>query len=142
MLRRDWKLDKLSSIDVLAHVPRKTLRQVRSLTTLIHLPADKVLWHQGDAAQEAFLLLGGELQLTWNDTPLEVVRPGVVVGGVGLPESAPRLSTARTVTPVEALVMNRLEYRQLLHLCPDVAGRVQAGHIARFSALRSRTAAA
>jgi hypothetical protein len=38
--------------------------------------------------------------------------------------------------------MNRLEYRQLLHLCPDVAGRVQAGHTARFSALRSRTAAA
>ena len=142
MLRRDWKLDKLSSIDVLAHVPRKTLRQVRTLTTLIHLPADKVLWHQGDTAQEAFLLLGGDLQLTWNDTPLEVVRPGVVVGGVGLPEAAPRLSTARTVTPVEALVMNRLEYRQLLHLCPDVAGRVQAGHTARFSALRSRTAAA
>jgi CRP-like cAMP-binding protein len=142
MLRRDWKLDRLSTIDVLAHVPRRTLRQVRTLTTLIHLPEGKVLWEQGEKAQEAFMLLGGELELSWNGSPFEVVRPGVVVGGVGLAEAAPRLSTATTTGPVEALVMNRLEYRQLLHLCPEVAGRVQAGHAARFSALRGAVATA
>lgn len=140
MLHRDWKLDRLASIDVLAHVPRRTLKQLRSLTTLIELPAGKVLWEQGEQAQEAFMLLGGELSLSWNGTPFEVVRPGVVVGGVGLAEAAPRLSTATTATPVEALVMNRLEYRQLLRLCPDVAGRVQAGHTARFAALRTAAA--
>jgi CRP-like cAMP-binding protein len=142
MFHRDWKLDQLKTIDALAHVPKRTLREARSLTTLVHLRAGTVLWKQGDTAQEAFLLLDGELELTWDGAPFETVRPGVVIGGVGLAERAPRLATATTVTDVEALVMSRSEYRQLLRLCPDVAGRVQAGHRARFASRRTSTAVA
>lgn len=142
MHRRDWKLDRLSTVDALAHVPSRRLRDTLALTTLVRLRAGKVLWQQGDIAREAFMLLDGELQLSWNDTPFEVVRPGVVVGGVGLAERAPRIATARTLTDVEALVMSRAEYRHLLRLCPEVAGRVQAGHRARFSSLQAAGAAA
>ena len=141
MLRRDWKLDRLSTIDVLGHLPKRTLRQVSAITTTVQLPAGKVLWEQGDRAQEAFLLLDGELELTWSGTPVETVRPGVVVGGVGLAEGAPRVATATTLTAVEALVMSRAEYRRLLRLAPEVAGRVQAGHRARFAGTLAAAAA-
>ena len=132
-MRRDWKLESLSSIDALSHLPKRTLRQVSAITTTVQLRPGKVLWEQGDVAREAFLLLDGELELTWSGTPVETVRPGVVVGGVGLAEGAPRVATATTVTEVEALVMSRAEYRQLLRIAPEVAGRVQAGHRARFA---------
>jgi CRP-like cAMP-binding protein len=141
MLRKDWKLDQLSTIDVLAHLPKSTLRQVSAITTPVQLRAGKVLWEQGEPAQEAFLLLDGELELTWEGMPLESVRPGVVVGGVGLAEGAPRVATATTATAVEALVMSRGEYRQLLRLAPEVAGRVHAGHRARFAGKLATAAA-
>jgi CRP-like cAMP-binding protein len=136
MFRTDWKLDQLKRIDVLARVPKRTLREVCTITTLVQLPAGTVLWEQGAVAGEAFMLLDGELQLTWDGTPLEVVRPGVVVGGIGLAEGAARVATSTALTDVEAFVMSRSEYKHLLRLCPDVAGRVEAGHRARFSSLR------
>jgi len=142
MFRSDWKLDRLATIDVLARVPRRTLREVRTITTLLRLPAGTVLWQQGEVAREAFMLLDGELELTWDGTPLEVVRAGVVVGGVGLAAGAPRVATSTALTDVEVLVMSRSEYTHLLRLCPDVAGRVEAGHRARFAALRRTTAVA
>jgi CRP-like cAMP-binding protein len=142
MLRREWKLDQLSSIDVLSHVPKRTLREIAPLTTVLRLPAGKVLWRQGQPADEAFMILDGELELTWNGLPGTVVGPGVVVGGIGLPEAAPRVATSTTRTEVDVLVMSRAEYRQLLRLCPEVAGRVHAGHRRRFAAVRTSAAVA
>jgi CRP-like cAMP-binding protein len=141
MIRRDWKLDQLSTIDVLSNVPKRRLREIVSLTTVLRLPAGKVLWEQGERATEAYMVLEGELGLTWNGEPLEVVRPGAVVGGIGLAESAPRITTSTTLTEVYALVMSRAEYRHLLRLCPEVAGRVEAGHQRRFASRRVTAAA-
>ena len=84
MLRRDWKLDQLRALDVFSGTPTRTLREVGRATTLLRLPAGKVLWTQGSTAREAFLLLDGELDLTWNGLALETVSAGVVVGGVGI----------------------------------------------------------
>jgi CRP-like cAMP-binding protein len=141
MFRKDWKLEQLATIDVFAALPKRTLREVGGLCSVIQLPAGKVLWSQGEIAREAFLVLDGELQLTWNGTPLETVQPGGVVGGVGLADADRRLTTATTATTVEALVMSRGEYRRLLSLCPEVEGRVQAGHRARFAAVRKTAVA-
>ena len=141
MLKRDWKLERLRSIEVLSHLPKRTLRQVCGMTTLLQLPAGKVLWEQGDPAREAYLLLDGEIELTWSGTPFETVRSGAVVGGLGVDTGAPRVATGTTLTPVEVLVLNRAEYRRLLNLCPEVAGRVAARHRARLAVLRTAGAA-
>lgn len=140
MLKRNYKLDRLATVEGLTGVRKSTLRQVAGLTTLLQLPAGKVLWEQGEMAREAFLLLDGEVELTWSGTPLETLRSGAVIGGVGLEARAPRVATTTTRTEVEALVLSRAEYVQLLHLCPEVGQRVEARHRARSFALRPATA--
>ena len=141
MARRDWKLDQLSKIEVLSQVPKRRLRELLGITTLLRLPAGKVLWEQGDIAAEAYLLLEGELELSWNGQPLEVVEPGALAGGVGLLERAPRMATSTTRTEVYALVMNRAEFRQLLRVCPEVAGTVEDVRRRRVAAVRTAAAA-
>lgn len=129
---KDSKLSGLASIDGLSHLPTRTLRQVLPLTTMVCAPVGTVLWRQGETSREAFMLVDGETELTWHGMRGEVVKPGAIIGGVGLVAGAPRVATAACRSDVTMLVMCRSEYEQLLSLCPDVAGAVQAGFRLRF----------
>lgn len=90
--------------------------------------AGSVLFRDGDAAEEAFLLQEGRVRLLKQagrmERSLRVVRPGDLFGESALLRGAQRSSTAVALDDVVTLAFDQATFAQVLSTSPEVAGRV------------------
>src|SRR6185295_9785486 len=91
-------------------------------------PAGSVLFRDGDAASEAFLLQEGRVRLIKHagamERSLRVVRPGDLFGESALVKGSLRSSTALALDDGVALAFDQATFDQVLATNPDVAARV------------------
>jgi CRP/FNR family transcriptional regulator, cyclic AMP receptor protein len=90
--------------------------------------AGTVLFRDGEAATEAFLLQDGRVRLLKQagrmERSLRVVRPGELFGESALIRGASRSSTAVALDDVVTLAFDHATFEQVLATSPEVAGRV------------------
>jgi CRP-like cAMP-binding protein len=95
-----------------------------------------VLFRDGDAATEAFLLQDGRVRLLKQagrmERSLRVVRPGDLFGESALLRGAARSSTAVALDDVVTLAFDHATFEQVLATSPEVAGRVLSQLIRRL----------
>lgn len=94
-----------------------------------HLAEGTVLFRRGDPAPNAYLILDGILGLHTGeaDRPeayFRKVAPGELVGEYGPLCGEHRSATALALTPVDFLVLDRDQLRELLEGAPDVESRL------------------
>jgi CRP-like cAMP-binding protein len=90
--------------------------------------AGTVLFRDGDAAEDAFLLQTGRVRLIKHagamERSLRVVRPGDLFGESALMKGSLRSSTALALDDGVALAFDQATFDQVLSTNPDVAARV------------------
>lgn len=90
--------------------------------------AGDVLFNDGDAATEAFLLQEGRVRLIKRvgavERSLRVLRPGDLFGETALIQGAPRNSTAVALADGVALALDQATFEQVLSGNPGVGARV------------------
>jgi CRP-like cAMP-binding protein len=106
LLRRDASLADISPDD---------LEPVASTLRERHLLAGDVLIHEGAPGREAYLITEGELQLTVNGRPVDVVGVGDFVGELALLVHGPRSCTATAKTDACVIVIGAREFATLMH---------------------------
>jgi len=98
--------------------------------------AGSVLFRDGDAATEAFLLQEGRVRLIKHagamERSLRVVRPGDLFGEGALVKGALRTSTALALDDTVALAFDHATFDQVLATSPEVAARVLSQLIRRL----------
>jgi CRP/FNR family transcriptional regulator, cyclic AMP receptor protein len=98
--------------------------------------AGSVLFREGDAASEAFLLQEGRVRLIKHagamERSLRVVRPGDLFGEGALVKGASRTSTALALDDTVALAFDQATFDQVLATSPEVAARVLSQLIRRL----------
>jgi CRP-like cAMP-binding protein len=115
------------------------------------LEQGQLLYTQGDPPRQMALLLSGTLLVTaqspdGTQLPLGRVRPGEVIGEMGMLDGAPRSATVRCEQPAALLTMDRGRYDLLLSQADpvlvwllEIAAR---GMAKRIGAMNERLAAA
>lgn len=117
LLARAPLFESLSESDVEA---------IANVTTTRSLKAREELFHKGDDGAQIYLVASGQLKVITtssegDDLMFCVLDPGEVIGEVGLLADLPRTATVAAIAKSELLVVDRRDFRALLHNRPAVA---------------------
>ncbi len=121
-----------ATVALLAEVPLFALldEQERSLlaerVTLVEFEAGKVIFNVGDPGDSMYIVTSGEVQLsvktkTGEEMFLERPNAGDFFGEISLLDEGPRTASARTLTAVKAIEVDRGDLDELFRLKPAAA---------------------
>ena len=120
----DEKLELLRTVPLFANATARELERLGMLTEEVDLPAGRVLFNQGDSAQELFIVVGGEVRVERNGTVLAVRGPGEFFGEIALVAEGERTATATCISPCQLLVLGHRDFHSLMDEFPDLKVRV------------------
>jgi CRP-like cAMP-binding protein len=108
----------LQRIDVLADVPSRELAQVAMIAQEETYPKDTLLYREGDPGEALYVVVEGKVALDHGDQRIQVASRYDAFGTWSLFDEEPVVVSARTLTEVFALRIDREEFLDLL---PDHA---------------------
>jgi CRP/FNR family cyclic AMP-dependent transcriptional regulator len=117
----------LANVSLFRACTRAELDAIVSLTTLIDVPAGRVLCTQGEGGDEFFVIVEGEVTVSVDGQPVATLGPGDFFGEMALLDGGPRVATVTTATPGRLLVLIRPEFNGLLERAPTVCHRILIG---------------
>lgn len=108
----------------------------RSATTIQEFPAGAVIFAAGDAGDEMFGILEGEVEIRTPAGSVRVLSQDDTFGEMSVVDSSPRSGTATALTDARLAVIDRRNFLFLVHETPMFALQVMASIADR---LRSTT---
>lgn len=120
----DEKLELLKTVPLFASCGPREIERLGMLTEEVDLPAGRVLFNQGDSAQELFIVVSGEVRVERNGSVLAVRGPGEFFGEIALVAEGERTATATCLTPCRLLVLGHRDFHSLMDEFPDLKIRV------------------
>jgi CRP-like cAMP-binding protein len=118
----------IAELDLFADCTKAELRQIRSLTTYLRIPKDRVLIREGSRAQEFIIINSGSARVSraTDDgvTTVAEVGSGEFLGEMSLLTGSPRNATATATTDLGVLVSSASEFRTIMRIAPTVADKV------------------
>jgi CRP-like cAMP-binding protein len=144
-LSLDDNIRALSRSPVLADIGRDALRLLAFSVEEISLRPGDILFERGDAADCAYVVVRGSLNLDTGQGDSRTVGRGALIGELALIVETDRPCDAVAVEPVKLLSVPRPVFRKMLEEFPNIAramknrlaGRLRAEHSA-LEQLKSR----
>ena len=119
------KLELLSRVPLFAELDIEDLHRVAARTRTDSFAAGELVFEIGEPGHSLFIIAEGEVQLIHpgaeSSHVLARLGPGDFFGEMALLSDTPRSATARTLERVEALVLDKGDFRQLLMDRPEVS---------------------
>lgn len=89
-------------------------------------PPDTFLFFEGDPPRALYVILEGHVALIKHtlegrDVVLDIMRPGTMIGELAVLEGVPYSASAKTLTPMRAVVFSREQFMRLLQEYPQFA---------------------
>ena len=118
------RVDELRSTPLFADVPDKHLLKLAEAAVPLHLNPGEILLREGDHAEELFVLVSGELEITKHsgnaEIPLTRVGPGSIQGEMAAFERGQRMASVHAVTEADVLRLPIDAVQELLAAGPEV----------------------
>jgi CRP/FNR family cyclic AMP-dependent transcriptional regulator len=116
MLRRDrdHKVDLLRNVPLFSACSKKELRRIAAIADELDFREGKILTRQGGPGREMFVLLDGTVKVERNGVQVNVLGPGDFLGEGALVLGKPRNATITATSPLRALVISDVNFKQLL----------------------------
>ena len=131
-LRKNAKVELLSSVPLFAGLSKGQLGQLASIADEIDLPEGRVIIREGERGREFLIVLEGEAEVRRKGRKLATRRAGDFVGEIALVSDIPRVATVTAISPLRVLVIADREFRALLERTPTIAIRVLEAVAARL----------
>lgn len=115
-------------LGILAALSEAEFSTIARAAQLKHVPADTIVFHQGDPADRFFILVDGHVSVERDGTQLAVLDPGSFFGESALLVSGNRSATVRTTDPCSLWSVNYAAFTEVIgpHL---LANDATARHI-------------
>ncbi len=97
------KLQQLKSVDFLSFFSEETLEKLARSCEVLTLPANQILFEEGDASNAMYIILSWELLVFKQNKMIAHRKPGEYIGEMGLIESKPRSATIRAEVETQLL---------------------------------------
>jgi MFS family permease len=129
----------LTRVGVFDGAPRQTLERLASAMEERHVPAGTDIVTEGDAAEEFFVVLSGNLTVLSTGeaggAPEKVneLGDGDFFGEIGLIERIPRTATVRATTDVHLYAIPGAVFSDLLNQAPAVSRTLLDGVVSRLA---------
>jgi len=111
-------VDRLRSVPYFAELPEQLLAEVARGAKEIEVGEGETVIREGEAAETAYVVISGELEVTkaseGRQVVLSRVGPGEVQGEMALLEDTPRGATVTAITPARLLEISAGSFRELL----------------------------
>lgn len=118
-------LDALQATPIFAEVPPKQLQRLAAQAEPMSLQPGDLLISEGDRADDIFVVVSGELEVTkrsgTSEIPLARVGPGAIQGELAALERGQRMASVRAISHAEVLRIPYSAMRDLLSAGPDAA---------------------
>jgi CRP-like cAMP-binding protein len=134
MLQRTPHPDPLARVPLFEGLTRRELALAAQLSTLVELPAGRVLAWEGDVGAEFFVVLDGAVDVIQRGNVVATRGPGSPLGEIALLGERPRTATLVASAPLRAVVANAREFRGIVDALPQVEARLQATMAQRLAA--------
>ena len=125
-LRKDAKVDLISRVPLFATCSKKELHMIANLADQVGWPEGRTVIQEGRLGSEFFLLIEGTVSVSRDGERLRDLTAGEWVGEIALISNVPRTATVVTTSPVQALVLTRGGFSQLVADNPSIAAKVLA----------------
>ncbi len=121
----------LASVELFGEMIEEEIDDLTALAQVRKLPKDTTVFHAGDPADAVFVVASGRVKVVITSSDgkefiLTVLGAGQVFGEMALLESAPRSASVVTLSAVEVLVINRVDFQRLLESNPRISLRLMA----------------
>jgi predicted MFS family arabinose efflux permease len=99
--------DLLQAIPMFAPLPSSSIEALALASERRRVASGEVVVSEGDIAQEFFVIVEGDVEISHHGAVLRREGPGEVFGEIGLLRDVPRTATVTALTDVELLVLGR-----------------------------------
>ncbi len=123
---RTQKYEVLANSFLFRNLSAAHLEKIVSLSRVMLLPAQQVIFETASTGEEMFVVLNGRLKISvanrdGREIVLGAIGPGEIVGELAMLDGRGRSATATTLTPSELLVIHRRDFMPFLEQNPKVA---------------------
>ncbi len=95
-------------------MPTHSTERLRDRANLVRLPAGDLLFLEGEAADSAFVLRSGRVEIISGGSVIRTVRRGAVIGELALLTRSVRAASARALRDCELWQLSRADFEQLI----------------------------
>ena len=118
------RLSILEPMPLFTHCSATELRQVARATHPRRFSTGAVLFHQGDAGSEFFLVIDGRIRIERDGLHIVTLGPGSNFGEMAMLDDPTRSATAIATRPTELLVVKKEAFFALLRGNPALAVKI------------------
>ena len=107
-------LDALSGVDLFRRCSKKDLESLAAIVEEVSVPAGTVLCDQGRVADECYVVIEGEADVSVGGDVFVQAGPGQPIGEMGLLDHLPRSATVTARTPMRLYKIDGDRFEELL----------------------------
>jgi CRP/FNR family transcriptional regulator, cyclic AMP receptor protein len=122
--RKDAKVQLISTVPLLAGCSKSELARIASLADLVDFGEGETLMKEGSTGSEFFIIVDGTVRVAKRGRKLAELKAGGWVGEIALISTVPRTATAVATSPVQALVLTRRGFSELVNDLPSIGLKV------------------
>ncbi|HKZ44576.1 MAG TPA: cyclic nucleotide-binding domain-containing protein, partial [Anaerolineales bacterium] len=115
----------LRKVPLFSDLPDKDLEQLCNNVSEEKLPADSILFTEGEIGDKAYVIISGEIEITkesgGRNVLLATKYSGDVIGEMSLLEQSPRFASGRTLTECSVIIISHKNLENLMDSNPSVA---------------------
>jgi CRP-like cAMP-binding protein len=124
LFSHDSKADALSHAPLFEGLSRDELKELAKVTEDLEVEEGKVLCREGETAQEFFVIVDGEVEVTRDGSRLANLSDGDFFGEIALLEDIRRTATVRATKPLRFFVLTRQSFWNLIDRQPEVERKI------------------
>ena len=130
-------LEALQKVSLFADFPEEALVELSQKVESLSLPADTILFKEGEEGDEMYLMVRGQVAIYGKDEKghevlFDELTPGEYFGEMSLLDKKPRSAGARTVSNVELLKLSQDNFLAVLDKYPHLALKLVSDFSARL----------
>ena len=128
-------IEILKKIPFFSELSDEDLQQIVDKIKLEYFPANHVIFEQEDSGDTMYIIKRGKVQVIREDAVLAVLEDNAFFGEMALVSDEPRNARIVTVTDVEALALNKDDFKRLLETNSSIASIVSYEVVKRANAI-------
>ncbi|MBU0705842.1 cyclic nucleotide-binding domain-containing protein [Patescibacteria group bacterium] len=128
-------IEILKKIPFFAQLGDEDMKAIGEKVQMQYFGSEQVIFEQGDYGEEMYVIKRGKVQVLRDFNILAVLSDNAFFGEMALVSEEPRNATIRAVTDVEALVLKKDDFRELLETKPSIASVVSYEVVKRANQL-------
>ena len=120
----DTKVESLARAPLFSELSKDELAQLAKATEDLDVDAGRVLCREGELAQEFFVIIEGDAEVTKDGDRLSMLSNGDFFGEIALLVDIPRTATVTATTPLRFFVLSRQSFWSMLDQMPGVERKI------------------